>query len=208
MSLQKLIIMNLDDNSQVEVLFNPNEYVLEKKTPWREHEVPGLDLPTVEFVAGERMTLSMELFCDTSDDRTDVRKLMTDKIMEMMLVNQKLHRPPVLMVVWGTALKFKCVLEQCVSRYTMFLADGTPVRAVLSVVFREFLKPQEQLKGKPRESADHTKRRIVREGDTLQLIASKEYNDSGQWRRIAQANKIDDPRRLTPGQELVIPPLV
>jgi len=208
MSLQKLSILNLDNDQSTEVLFNPNEYVLEKKTPWREHEVPGLDLPTVEFVAGERMTLSMELFCDTSDQRTDVRKEMTDRIMNLMMVDQKLHRPPIVMVVWGASLKFKGVLEHCVSRFTMFLSDGTPVRAVLSVVFREYLKPQEQLKGKPRESADHTKRRIVREGDTLQLIASKEYNNAGEWRLIARANKIDDPRRLTPGQELVIPPLV
>lgn len=207
MALQKLVIHDLDENVDIYVLFNPSEYVLEKKTPWREHEIPGLDMPAVEFVAGERMTLSMDLFCDTSDERTDVRTTITDKIQNLMLVNQKKHRPPICMVVWGS-LRFKGVLEQCVSRYTMFLADGTPVRAVLSVVFREMLTPEEQLRERPRESADHTKRRIVREGDTLQLIAHKEYDDAGKWRYIAQANKIDDPRQLTPGQELVIPPLV
>jgi len=205
MALEKLTITNVDNKETFEVLFNPSEYTLEKKTPWREHEVPGLDLPAVEFVAGERMTLAMDLFCDTSDERTDVREY-TNKITKLTLVDQKLHRPPIVMVTWGS-LNFKGVLEHVVSRYTMFLADGKPVRAVLSVVFREYLTTKEQMQSKPRESADHTKRRIVREGDTLQLIAAKEYDDAGQWRRIAQANKIEDPLALTPGQELVIPPI-
>jgi len=205
MPLEKLTITNVDNNESFEVLFNPSEYTLEKKTPWREHEVPGLDLPTVEFVAGERMTLSMELFFDTSDARSDVREH-TTPVGNLTLVDPELHRPPIVMVSWGP-LSFQGTLEHVVSRYTMFLSDGTPVRAVLSCVFRQYMSPQQQTQERPRESADHTKRRIVREGDTLQLIAAREYNDAGQWRRIANANRIEDPLALVPGQELVIPPL-
>jgi nucleoid-associated protein YgaU len=110
------------------------------------------------------------------------------------------------MVTWGS-LNFQGVLEHVVSRYTMFLSDGTPVRAVLAVTFRQYRSAEEQTQETPRESADHTKRRIVREGDTLQLIAAREYNKASEWRRIARANRIADPLELTPGQELVIPPL-
>jgi hypothetical protein len=205
MPLEKLTITNVDSNDSFEVLFNPNEYTLEKRTPWREHETPGLDLPSVEFVAGERMSLAMELFFDTSDERTDVREH-TNNISNLTLVNAELHRPPICLVTWGS-LNFQGVLEHVVSRYTMFLSDGTPVRAVLAVTFREYRSAEEQTQQTPRESADHTKRRIVREGDTLQLIASREYNNASEWRRIARANRIADPLELTPGQELVIPPL-
>jgi nucleoid-associated protein YgaU len=56
-------------------------------------------------------------------------------------------------------------------------------------------------------SADVAKRRIVRRGDTLSSIAIEQYNDVTQWRAIAIANDIDNPRALTPGQVLVIPKL-
>lgn len=206
MALEKLTITNVDKNESFQVLFNPTEYTWTRKVPWREHEVPGLDFPAVEFVAGDRPTLSMDLFCDTSDEGTDVREHVK-KIAALGYVDAELHRPPILQVSWGPFL-FGCVLEEITIRATMFLSDGTPVRAVVSTVFRYYSQPYEQVQQTPRESADHTKRRIVREGDTLQLIASKEYNDAGQWRRIASANKIEDPLLLSPGQELVIPPLV
>ena len=41
----------------------------------------------------------------------------------------------------------------------------------------------------------------------LLVIAGKEYGNPSEWRIIAEANGIDDPIRLTVGQELLIPPL-
>lgn len=91
----------------------------------------------------------MELFFDTYEQRTDVREL-TGKIEKLALVHQELHRPPTVLVTWGTGLAFKCVLESFSLRFTLFLDDGTPVRAVMNAVFKEFSPAQEQLKGKPR----------------------------------------------------------
>jgi nucleoid-associated protein YgaU len=45
----------------------------------------------------------------------------------------------------------------------------------------------------------------VSEGDTLGWIASREFGDSTQWRRIAEANHLQDVRELRPGMVLVIP---
>ncbi|MCA9527587.1 MAG: LysM peptidoglycan-binding domain-containing protein, partial [Myxococcales bacterium] len=45
-------------------------------------------------------------------------------------------------------------------------------------------------------------------GETLQSIAGQEYDDPNQWRRIADANGIDDPFRLDPGVRLIIPPIL
>ncbi|MFB0563334.1 MAG: LysM peptidoglycan-binding domain-containing protein [Candidatus Lokiarchaeia archaeon] len=52
-----------------------------------------------------------------------------------------------------------------------------------------------------------TKIVVVKSGDTLKRIAAKVYGDPNQWRRIAKANNIVNPRKLKPGTELVIPPL-
>lgn len=205
MSLEKAVIKNLDTDEDFEVLFNPKEYIIEKKTRWREHEIQGLDSPAVEFTIGERKRLSMELFFDTSEEKTDVRDY-TNKIEELMLVNRDEHRPPLLMFSWGK-LKFKCVLEDLVQRFTMFKNDGTPIRAILKVLFKEYSTAASQMKEKPRHSSDHTKRIILREGESLSSISAREYTDPRKWREIADANNIQDPMNVKPGTILRLPPL-
>jgi nucleoid-associated protein YgaU len=46
---------------------------------------------------------------------------------------------------------------------------------------------------------------VVRQGDTLWAIAGRVYGDPNDWHRIADANKIRDPRTLQIGRRLVIP---
>lgn len=47
---------------------------------------------------------------------------------------------------------------------------------------------------------------VVRSGDTLAGIALRFYGDASLDDLIAEANGIDDPRDLRPGDELIIPP--
>jgi len=205
MALEKAIIKNLDTDDEIEVMFNPKEYIIEKRTPWKEHDIQGLDSPAVEFTLGERKRLSMELFFDTSEEKTNVKEL-TDKIEELMLVNADEHRPPLLLFSWGK-LKFKCVLEDLVQRFTMFMNDGTPIRALLKVLFKEYSTAASQFKEKPRNSSDHSKRIMMREGETLSSISAREYNDPRKWREIAKANDIEDPLNVKNGTVLKLPPL-
>ena len=205
MALEKAVISNLDTEKDFEVLFNPKEYVLEKKTPWTEVNIFGLDSPPVQFTMGNRERLSMELFFDTSEEKTDVREY-TEKIKELMVVNAQEHRPPLLRFSWG-ALSFDCVLEDLVQRFTLFSNDGTPLRAILKVVFKEYATAATQLSNTRRESADHTKRLTVREGETLAAVSAREYNDPSKWRVIADANDIDDPKNIAAGTIIALPPL-
>ena len=205
MALEKAVISNLDTNDEIEVLFNPKEYVIEKKTPWAEQNVFGMDSPPVQFTIGERKRLSMELFFDTSEEKSDVRSY-TGKMEELMVVNAQEHRPPLLRFSWGT-LSFDCVLEDMVQRYTLFANDGTPLRAIVKVVFKEYATAATQLSNTRRESADHTKRLVVREGETLASVSAREYNDPAKWRVIADANNIDDPENIASGTIVELPPL-
>ncbi|MDD4651468.1 MAG: LysM domain-containing protein, partial [Methanothrix sp.] len=62
-------------------------------------------------------------------------------------------------------------------------------------------------KEKPKQSSDRTKVYIIMPKDSLWSIASAEYGDPAFWRPIADKNKIENPRVLEPGTEIVIPPL-
>lgn len=205
MALEKAVISNLDTGDDIQVLFNPKEYVIEKKTPWTEVNVFGMDSPPVQFTMGERKRLNMELFFDTSEEKTDVREH-TNKVELLMMVNAQEHRPPLLRFTWGT-LSFDCVLEDLVQRFTLFKNDGTPLRAVVKVVFKEYSTAATQLSNTRRESADHTKRMVLREGESLASLSAREYNDPGKWRVIADANHIDDPENIKSGTIVELPPL-
>ena len=49
---------------------------------------------------------------------------------------------------------------------------------------------------------------VVRDGDSLQSVAHDAYGDPTLWRRIAEANGIDDPLSIPRGTVLSIPTLM
>ena len=191
---------------EIVVLFNPTNYGLDKANTFDEVGVPGLGSPLIQFVRGGAQTLTMDLFFDTYEAGRDVREH-TSRIYGLLAIERTTHAPPVCAFRWGT-FSFRCVLERVSGRFTLFFDDGRPARATLSVTFREFVDVQDQVRAAPTESADHTTTRVVKRGDTLAALAAAEYGDSRAWRPIAEANGIDNPRRLTPGQVLLVPPLV
>ncbi|MGH8571151.1 MAG: LysM peptidoglycan-binding domain-containing protein, partial [Gammaproteobacteria bacterium] len=121
--------------------------------------------------------------------------------------DQDLHHPPVCHLSWGTFTDiFTGVLTQLDQRFTLFLSDGTPVRATLSCSFLEF-QTRAHRRAREMNSADVVKTRVVRRHDTLHSIAAEEYRDPSRWRHIASANGILNPRELKPGTVLTIPKL-
>jgi nucleoid-associated protein YgaU len=86
----------------------------------------------------------------------------------------------------------------------MFSPGGNPLRATVDLSIRGI-----DLKAKPPalESPDRTKRRLVTQDTRLDLIANDVYRDCSKWRGIAVANNIQNPRKLTAGITLNIPPL-
>ncbi|HWP92878.1 MAG TPA: LysM peptidoglycan-binding domain-containing protein [Thermodesulfobacteriota bacterium] len=209
------------DNPSVIVpfLFNPKELSVEKSNQFAEVNIPGLPSPILQFVRGNARSVTMDLFFDTYEQGADVRTF-TDQITGwdagsmfsrlpgaakgLMDIDSDLHAPPVCLFIWG-AFMFQCIIERVSKRFTMFLPEGIPVRATLSVTLKEYREVDVQVKEISLQSADLTKRWVVTQGDSLWSIAAKEYGNPGDWRLIAEANKIDNPRILTPGEELVVP---
>jgi len=208
--LEKALVQALDEKGNpkgepVKVLFNPAEYSIEKSNQFSNTALPGLQAPVTSFISGNAQTLTMDLFFDSYEKGEDVRKY-TGKITSLLDIDRGIHAPPVCKFMWGK-LEFKAVLERVTQRFTMFMETGIPVRATLNAAFKEYKTISEQLQSPPRQSADRTKRRIIRQGDSLWLIADREYGDPGLWRVIAEANNIDQPAKLETGKEIIVPPL-
>lgn len=201
----KILVDKGTRKEEIDVMFNPTEYDhnLSNKYSWQ--VVPGLSMPIGQFVSGETSNLSMEFFFDTSEAATDVRSY-TSKISELLNVDKDLHAPPVCRFVWGS-IDFKGVVISVNQKFTMFLDTGIPVRAKLKVTFHSWQTKKEQLKGIPRQSADRTKQKLLKQGEQLWLMAASEYEDPGLWREIARANGIDNPLKLDPGRRITVPRL-
>lgn len=204
--------------AEITVLFNPNSYTVEKTVNWgglRGSKDGGqtqskLNAPSLSFGGGASRQLTLELFFDVTesrDPRADVR-VETNKLVALTRImrDKQNPRPPVCEVTWGRAptdsdFPFVGVVSHLTQKFTLFRATGEPVRATLNVTFLEFIEPQKDRRKTDPELTTH----VVKRGDTLSGIAARLYRNPALWRVIAEANRIDDPRRQPPGRVLTIP---
>lgn len=216
--IEVLDYKQLGDDSKLprflDVQFNPTEYSLSKAAQIAEIGIYGIDSPILQFIRGQNEKLTMDLFFDTSTlpggmgDAAISVKTLTEPFYQLCKIQPKTHAPPRIRFTWSEALSFKAIVESVTQKFTLFNPKGVPLRATLSVSFREYKTLEQQLSELKLESVDHTKRRVAQRGDTLSRIAAEEYGDPRLWRHIAEANpEIGNLRRLRPGQVLLIPPL-
>jgi hypothetical protein len=222
MSLEKAVI-EIDPRDRgpnlpasITVQFNPAEYTLAKGAQIAEIAIPGIDSPILQFVRGQNEKLTLELFFDTTEigmgesPVKDVRDL-TRPVYELVKMQGNTHAPPRVRFVWGRGLSFRAIVESIQQKFTVFNPQGIPLRATLSITFREYKTLEEQIGAINPQSADHSKQRLVQVKDTLSRIAFEEYGDSAKWRFIAlepaNAAIAANPRRLRPGTRLLVPAL-
>jgi len=210
------VLDGADKGKIITVLFNPTEYSFERTNAYKATPVPGLGSPLLQFVNGEADQLSLDLFLDDytdPDGPTSQQQKQKEPVVKriaalsnLLNIDRDLHAPPPVRFNWGP-MEFTAVIEKLGRKVTMFHPDGSPARATLSVSFKEYRTLRRQLEDPRRESADRSKRRVVLGRDRLWAMADREYDDANEWTRIAEANDLDDPREIAPGDWLLIPPI-
>ncbi|MCG8422572.1 MAG: phage tail protein [Proteobacteria bacterium] len=140
---EKCTIVTLDGPKvEVTAQYNPKEVSIDKSVPWNKHKNPKGDIPMLEFTNAENRTLSLELFFDTYEEGSNVWAKVK-KLHEMTLINPSASKeedkhPPRVLVAWGGGFpKFRGVIESLGYKYTMFLPNGTPVRATCTLKIKE-----------------------------------------------------------------------
>jgi nucleoid-associated protein YgaU len=192
-------------------MYNPISLTLSTSISWPNQLAAKRDCPEQQYVGADPSTLSIDLFFDTYDSprqiKQDVRDY-TNKLLELTRVQGDKHRPPICQLSWGKVDRFfQGVLQQMERRYTLFMEDGTPVRATVRCTFKQWRTNQEDFAKQNLLSADVAKLWVLKQGETLASIAAREYGDARKWRPIAEANGIDNPMDLRPGTALILPPL-
>jgi hypothetical protein len=211
-NVQKAKIASVDNPGKaVTCHFNPDTFSMERTINWKADTNIGNDASNLTFGGGQASDLTMTLLFDTTDTGKDVRDTYKTLIelsnVDTSKKNSKTGKsePPVCRFEWGKFLTFKAVITKLSQKFTMFKADGTPVRAEVTVTFKQV---GEATRGQnPTSRPEPRKIWVVSEGQTLAWIAYQEYGDSGYWRHIAETNDLADPLDLRPGQVLKLVPL-
>lgn len=128
------IIKSLEsDAPAVQVYFNPKELSVDKVVPWIPDASGTEEEPAVLFGGAAAKSLDVLL---NFDGNGDVRPLV-ESLEQLARVDETLKRPPMLTFTWGRSGNFKGVIESIGVKYTLFLDDGTAVRASVNLRMRD-----------------------------------------------------------------------
>jgi hypothetical protein len=217
----------------IPVQYNPTEFTLDKQVQLGEAAIPGLDAPLQQFIRGQAEKLTLELFCDTTEQGMAEGAIsvttQTDRIYQLIRIEPTRHAPPILTFLWSDEFPgnrigagagapgaplggqrrngFRCVMDSLKQKFTLFSPLGVPLRATLTVSLREYRELNEQLDQLHLSSPDRTHVHVLQEGDTLAAVARRYYDQPAKWRALAEANRVEDARRTAPGAFLRVPPL-
>lgn len=217
----KAEITNCLTNKKVICMFNPKEYTFSKQNKWEEKKGDKKDVASLKFSGGAPANLKLQLMFDTLEDHEyassqthkqsragdDVRTY-TKELWEMMKIDEKTKEPPHCRFEWGQLWSFEAVIESISQKFTLFDKNGTPLRAILDVSFKQIKDEGQYPRQNPTSGGSPDEHlRTVLQGETLLSIASEEYGNPALWRHLADTNAVRDPLRLRPGQVLIIRPL-
>lgn len=200
--VEKAKIKVEDTDQVIDVMFNPSKYTVSTTARLDSKESNPF------FCEATLDDFTVNLFFDTYEEGSDVRKL-TNKIAKLVMptVEAKVKKiPPTCLFIWGN-FTYRGIIHTIKQNFTLFLSDGTPVRAELEVTFKALVTPEEYAKNMGMEAC--RKVWTVKSGDRLDLIANEALKDPALWRKIAKENNINNPLSFPKdsdiGRVLIIP---
>jgi hypothetical protein len=217
--LQKMQIYSYSDvkfeklEAMFEAQLNPENYTQKYQVKYVEEQVPGTSGKQLKFDKIEPQTMEFEYIIDHTGALENTEstergvEANVDEFKALALgYDGNIHRTRYLKLVWGTLL-FKCCIEKLDVTYKLFKPDGTPIRALIKAVFKEFKEDERRVAEENASSPDLTHVRMVNEGDTIHLLTHKIYGDPKYYMEIARINGLTNFRRLDAGQKLFFPPI-
>jgi nucleoid-associated protein YgaU len=191
--------------------FNPKEVTISKSAQWAKKPAKGAKKAgPPEYNGADPCKLTVEMFFDATlkSDLSvvdSVEKLFSCCVPVDKTRTANKPMPPLVVFKWGGITSFPAYVTQVNAKYTRFASNGVPIRAVCTVNLEEM--PSEAGKQNPTSGVLAVERvHTMVTGDNLALVAYQEYDDPAMWRPLAVYNRVDDPMRIVPGTQILLPP--
>jgi nucleoid-associated protein YgaU len=220
MGLEKLAITTYSNPKfsakvrSITVSINPDQYEHNYAISYTNSSGQGANGQALRFNAYGAETVSFTIWFDgtgaipgaPASETTSIETQITKFRDTVFPYDGKVHSPNYLELRWGTLL-FKCVLVTLNFTYTMFAPSGAPIRAKCTASFRRYVTPDDLAKMANNSSPDMTHLVTVKAGDTLPLLCHQVYGSSTHYPNVARVNGLVGFRALTPGTQLLFPPV-
>lgn len=196
-----------------EALINPESYTLEYKLKFSDsgqgHGTSGKQLK-YEYTEPAEMSFEF-LFDNTGIIDDDPRDSVADDLKRFreVLIDYKgdAHEPRHFKLVWGENSIFKGRVTAVSITHKLFNSNGTPIRAVAKVTFKSSIEEEKRAAKEDKKSADLTHIRKVMRDDALPQLCYEIYGDPKYYLQVAALNSLTNFRQLTPGMDLLFPPI-
>lgn len=197
---------------ELEFQYNPEQFTLTKSSDWTHPTASEAEsTPPPTYRSTNPRTVTMEIFFDAFSDlfgdvSDDVETLFT-WTKPCPVKTKGVSQPPLLGFSWGSSqvlAGFRGYLSSVSANYTMFRMDGTPIRATCNISLEEVPVPARR-QNPTSGSRAGLRAHVLIEGESLHSVAWSEYGQARYWRALAQFNDIDDPLRVPPGTNLLLP---
>lgn len=138
----KLIVHSdpIGDAKDIEFMFNPSELEFTRAVHWASDvgNRGSTLLPKVNFSGVEPYSFTLKnLLFDTYEEKKSVLTEYIDNIKRGATARASVRtRPPVYVLTWHDTY-FHCVMTNLNYKLTMFLPDGTPVKASVNISLQE-----------------------------------------------------------------------
>jgi nucleoid-associated protein YgaU len=198
--------IQLEDGEQVRFPYNPESISVTKTAVYHSTPQASQEAGQKNYLGSEPQSMTVTLLLDTfavpPNPPGPAIATLERTLVAVPGIND--NKPPSVMFGWGTNIVMsEAKVKSMTITYKRFLF-GQPVRAEVSLSLEKVsstLGAQNPTSGALASRRTHT----VIEGDSLASIAFKEFGRADKWRALAEANGIDDPMRIRPGTELLVP---
>jgi hypothetical protein len=204
------------------VAYDPKSFsIKQEKNEYGSKEGPAIKPRNPSFYASGSRVLSVSLSFVAIDlgpyGSKTAQELKPDLQREVDLferlcqrVNSSTHQPSFLRLNYGLPglrSTFEARLKEYDITYSLFDQNGRALLAEITAQFLEAVPPTKRDARNRLSSPDLSHRHLVLAGETLPMLCLRYYGSTEPYLQVAAFNQLDDIRSLTPGVELLFPPL-
>lgn len=139
-TLVKAKLIAQDGGDNIEFMFNPTELNFSRSMNLNSSNGARTDggIPKISFGSPEPYSVSVNgLTFDTYETGEDVVSSHIASFRQSVEFLSGKERPPIYLLTWGKQQYIRCFVKSLSYKLTMFLADGTPVRAIVDITLQE-----------------------------------------------------------------------
>ncbi|MFM9946774.1 MAG: hypothetical protein ACKV1O_02440 [Saprospiraceae bacterium] len=192
---------------------NPENISRNHQINLEDTQAPGNQANNANHAASRPEELRLEFTLDNTNtvegnllEGTPVGKQVEDFLKLTYKLNGDIRKPNFLKIIWWDDFVFDCQLSNAQVNYTLFLADGTPLRAKISATFRQHVAPNVRVAIEDKATGALTKTQSAAEtGARITSVAQKAYADPNSYLQLAKANDLVNFRKALQDTQLVLP---